>query len=94
MLGIFKEKLKLKFENESFKENNYSFLSLGADIYLNNEKIGIIGVLNNKIKNFYDIDWEVGFMELNLEKLKIYLLIMKSLFFGEIIQKLSEIFLL
>jgi phenylalanyl-tRNA synthetase beta chain len=69
-LEFLKKKLRLKFESETFKEKNYSFLSLGADIYFDNEKIGIIGILNHKVKNFYDIDWEVGFMELNLEKIK------------------------
>jgi phenylalanyl-tRNA synthetase beta chain len=69
-LEFLKKKLRLKFESESYKEKKYSFLSLGADIYFDNEKVGIIGILNHKVKNFYDIDWEVGFMELNLEKIK------------------------
>jgi len=67
---FLKKKIRLKFKNESFNEKNYSFLSLGADIYLDNEKIGIIGILNHKIKNFYDIDGDVALLELDLEKIK------------------------
>lgn len=53
---IPKDKIKNSFE-------------LIYDILLNNKKIGIVGIINKKILNIYDISQPLGIIELNLNKL-------------------------
>ena len=67
--NYLKNKLNIK-DDEEFIELKNNFSSIAAKILVDNKKIGIIGVINNKIKELYDLDFEIAFLELDLEELK------------------------
>ncbi len=72
--GVVEGLLKhFKFDNFYFKRSSEPFLHLGqsADIYINNEKIGFIGVLSPKILAKFDFKTKpyICIGEINLENL-------------------------
>lgn len=66
---VLKEKLNCDID-DSFEEKDYSFLVKGAKIFINQKEIGIIGLLNEKTKTLYDLEREVGILEINLQPLR------------------------
>ncbi|GBD34365.1 Phenylalanine--tRNA ligase beta subunit [bacterium HR35] len=66
---IIKKGLKIDIEDK-FEEINLSFLAKGAKIVLDNKEIGFLGLLNEKIKTFYDLEKEIGILEINLQSIK------------------------
>jgi phenylalanyl-tRNA synthetase beta chain len=69
VLSCLENELQLKFSFQEFSDNLFS---LGAKIYVNNDYSGFIGIIaQNHLINF-DIDLNVGIIELDIETLMHY----------------------
>lgn len=53
-------------EEEDYKEVDFKFLSKGAKIFLQQKEVGLIGLLNEEFKNIYDLEKEIGILEIKL----------------------------
>jgi len=57
----------LRINNATFeKPASNEIIDIGADIYMDKKMVGIIGKLNSKIKDLFDVSGEVIFAELTL----------------------------
>jgi phenylalanyl-tRNA synthetase beta chain len=63
VLRILKEELRINFNLKEVGQNQ-------AEIFFNEEKIGIFALIPKKILGDYDLDLEVGVMEINIRKLR------------------------
>jgi phenylalanyl-tRNA synthetase beta chain len=63
VLRVLEEELRINFNLKEISQNQ-------AEIFINNEKIGIFALISKKVLEDYDIDFEVGVIEINLEKLR------------------------
>lgn len=62
------KKLNIKI-NQVFKKEKFDFSNIACSISLKNEKIGIMGLFSQKTETIYDLDLNVAFLEIDLEKL-------------------------
>jgi phenylalanyl-tRNA synthetase beta chain len=71
VLRVLESELKINFNLKEISQNQ-------AEIFINNENIGIFALIPKKVLEDYDLDLEVGVIELNLEKLKKYQKLIKE----------------
>jgi len=67
VLTCLENEFNLSFELKEFEDNLFD---LGAQIYVYNQNLGIIGVVRQKILTDFDLDLSLGIIELDIEKLK------------------------
>jgi phenylalanyl-tRNA synthetase beta chain len=71
VLKVLEEELKISFNLKEIGQNQ-------AEIFINNEKIGIFALISKKVLEDYDLDLEVGIVEINIEKLRKYQKLIKE----------------
>jgi phenylalanyl-tRNA synthetase beta chain len=71
VLRILESELKINFDLKETDQNQ-------VEIFINNEKIGIFALISKKVLGDYDLDLNVGVIEINLEKLKKYQKLIKK----------------
>jgi phenylalanyl-tRNA synthetase beta chain len=71
VLRILESELKINFNLKETGQNQ-------AEIFINKERIGIFALIPKKVLEDYDIDFEVGIIELNVEKLRKYQKLIKE----------------
>jgi phenylalanyl-tRNA synthetase beta chain len=68
VLSLFSKELNFDLEINELKENKV--LNFGGEIYIDNNKVGLIGLIAKEILDEFLIDLNVGVLELNIQKLK------------------------
>jgi phenylalanyl-tRNA synthetase beta chain len=71
VLRILESELKINFDLKETAQSQ-------AEIFINNEKVGIFALISKEILEDYDLDIEVGVIEINLEKLRKYQKLIKE----------------
>jgi phenylalanyl-tRNA synthetase beta chain len=71
VLKVLEEELKINFNLKEIGQNQ-------AEIFINNEKIGIFALIPKKVLEYYDLDLGVGVIEINVEKLRKYQKLIKE----------------
>jgi phenylalanyl-tRNA synthetase beta chain len=71
VLRILESELKINFNLKETGQNQ-------AEIFINKERIGIFALIPKKVLGDYDLDLEVGVIEINLEKLRKYQKLIKE----------------
>ncbi len=71
VLRVLENELKINFNLKEINQNQ-------AEIFINNEKIGMFGLIPKKVLEDYDLDLKVGVIEINIENLRKYLKLIKK----------------
>jgi phenylalanyl-tRNA synthetase beta chain len=71
VLRILESELKINFNLKETGQNQ-------AEIFINKERVGIFALIPKKALEDYDLDFEVGVIEINLEKLRKYQKLIKE----------------
>jgi phenylalanyl-tRNA synthetase beta chain len=71
VLGILENELRINFDLKEIDQNQ-------VEIFINNEKIGIFALISKKVLEDYDLDLNVGVIEIDLEKLRKYQKLIKK----------------
>jgi len=71
ILRVLENELKINFNLKEINQNQ-------AEIFINNEKIGIFGLIPKKVLEDYDLDLKVGVIEINIENLRKYQKLIKK----------------
>ncbi len=68
--GIIESFLEKFGEEIVFEESERTYFDFCAKIIMKNEEIGVIGIVSEDIKKFYDLKDEIAFGEISIEKLR------------------------
>jgi phenylalanyl-tRNA synthetase beta chain len=71
VLKVLENELKINFNLKEINQNQ-------AEIFVNNEKIGIFGLIPEKVLEDYNLDLKVGVIEINIENLRKYQKLIKK----------------
>jgi phenylalanyl-tRNA synthetase beta chain len=71
ILKVLENELKINFNLKEINQNQ-------VEIFVNNEKIGIFGLIPEKVLEDYDLDLKVGVIEINIENLRKYQKLIKK----------------